>query len=705
MTIHHRICNLCEATCGILVESDGRRILSIRGDEHDPLSRGYICPKAIALKETYEDPNRLRRPMIRDNGSWRECEWEEAIARSADGIHAVQRRGGKDAFGVYVGNPSVHNLPALLSSPAFIRTLGTKTRFSASSADQFPRMLASYLIYGAQFSIPVADLERTDYFVIFGANPLVSNGSLMTAPGMRGRLRAIRERGGKVVVVDPRRSETAEAADEHVFLRPGSDPLLLLAMLDTIFSEGLQELGAAEGRVVGLERLAERASAFSAERVEHATGVAAETTRRLARELAAASTAACYGRIGTCVQPFGTLANVLIDALNVVTGRLDREGGAMFASPAVGDAPSGHYGRWRSRVRGLPEFGGEIPVATLSEEIETAGEGQLRGLFTMAGNPVLSTPNGRRLERALAGLEFMVSVDPSLNETTRHADVILPPRHSLENEQFALVFQRLSVRNTAKYTLPVFSPSEGSRTEWEILGDLAAALGERRAADPEAGIPASGAEQFTMAPRDAIEGLLAMGPYELDVSALLAEPSGVDLGPLVEGRLDAVVRHDDGKLHLYGVEIEGELERLAEAFAAGSLVASEGELLLIGRRQLRSNNSWMHHCASLIKGPERCVLIVHPDDAARFGLVDGTRGRLRSRVGEVVVPVRVSDEIMPGVVSLPHGFGHDRAGTRLGVAGERPGVSMNDLTDESVTEGLMGNAVLTGVPVKLRAAE
>ncbi|RMF23174.1 MAG: molybdopterin oxidoreductase family protein, partial [Deltaproteobacteria bacterium] len=452
------------------------------GDEEDPLSRGYVCPKAVALRDTWEDPNRLRAPLVRNGGGWRECSWDEAIETAAAGIHEVQRHHGKDAVAVYAGNPSVHNLPALLANPPFIRMLGTKVRFSASSADQFPRMLASYLVYGGQFSIPVADVDHTDYFLIIGANPVVSNGSLMTAPGMRRRLRAIRDRGGKVVVVDPRRSETAQVASEHVFLRPGTDALFLLSMLEALFAGGLVDSGAAAQQATGIEELRAVALEFPAERVAPVTGVEAATVRRLAREFTGAPTAACYARIGTCVQPYGTLVNALVDAVNVLAGRLDRRGGMMFTTPASGGVPPGHYGRWRSRVRGIPEFGGEIPVATMIEEMTTPGPGQVRGLVTMAGNPVLSTPNGRRLDEALSGLDFMVSVDPALNETTRHARVILPPRHSLENDQFSLVFQRLSVRNTAKFCPPVFQPEPDELSEWEILGRLATALAALRQA-------------------------------------------------------------------------------------------------------------------------------------------------------------------------------------------------------------------------------
>lgn len=645
--------------------------------------------------------------MIREGDSWREASWDEAVRVAAEGLHEVQKRHTRSAVGVYLGNPSVHNLPALLGLPGFIRALGTRSRFSASSVDQFPRMMAAFLVYGSQFGWPIADLERTDYFLVIGANPLVSNGSLMTAPGMRRRVRDIRARGGRVVVVDPRRSETADAADEHVFLRPGTDAPFLLAMLSTIFAEGPVDLGVCDGRVDGLDHVRELVAPYTPERVSDVTGVSAGTIRRLAREFASASTGAAYARIGTCVQSYGTLANYLVDVLNLVTGRLDRAGGVMFTTPAAGGTPArGHYGRWNSRTSGIPEFGGELPVATLAAEIETEGEGQLRGMFTLAGNPVLSTPNGARLDAAMADLEFMVSVDPCMNETTRHANVILPPRSSLENPQYSLVFLRLAVRNVAKVTDAVFEPREDSRSDWQILGALTEALAELRERDGEGeNDPAASVKpQYAYEPMQVIEGMLAAGPYDLSVDKLREHPSGMDLGPLQEGRLDEIVAYEDGRLQLEHEVVDAELHRLEADLEAGALVAGSDEMLLIGRRQLRSNNSWMHNCPSLMKGRDRCTLLVHPDDARRIGLGEGAHARVKSRVGELEVPVEVTDEMMPGVVSLPHGFGHDRPGTRQRIAAQKAGVSMNDLTDETVVEGMLGTGVLTAIPVRVSVA-
>lgn len=712
MLSHHRTCNLCEAHCGLLIETEGRKILSIRGDEADPASRGYMCPKGNALKDAYEDPDRIRRPMIREDKAWRESSWQEAIAVAARGIFDVQARHGNDGFATYVGNPSAHNLAALLSSPPLLRLLETKNRFSASTVDQYPQMLAAYLVFGAQLSIPVPDLERCEYLMILGANPLVSNGSLMTAPGMKRHLRAIRERGGRIVVFDPRRTETAAAATEHVFLKPGSDALLLLSMLHVIFDENLVRLGAADGRVEGLGDVEAMAKLWAPERVAEATGIDAAALRRLAREFAGAPSAACYTRIGVCVQEYGTLGSWLGDVLNVVTGNVDRPGGMMFPNPAASYSSKGSYKRWRSRVRGLPEFGGELPVACLSEEIETSGQGQIRGLMTMAGNPALSTPNGARLERALGTLEFMVSIDPALNETTRFANVILPPRHGLENDHYSIIFHKLAVRDTVKYCKPVFEPLEGDLSEIEIAAMLCAELTRLRS---EASTAAGGApiENTTDALyatplQRFIEMLLERGPYGVTMEEILAKPEGIDLGPLKEGGLDRAVHHKDAKVHLAHPEIAEEHARLEAAFAGGKFgAAAEGPngFLMIGRRQLRSNNSWMHNCPSLIKGPERCTLLMNPVDADRLGLQSGRQVAVESRVGRVSLPLVVTDEMMPGVVSMPHGFGHDREGIRARNATAHAGASMNDLTDEAIVEGMVGNGVLTGFPVRVSAFE
>ncbi len=718
MTTHHRTCHLCEANCGVLVDVEDDRISAIRGDDNDPLSLGYICPKAYAMKDLHEDPDRLVRPMIKREGEWHEAAWDEAVAFAADGIHRVQREHGVSGMASYLGNPSAHHLAAILGGSTFLKALGSKVRFSASSVDQFPRMLAAYFIFGAQLGVPVPDLERTEHLVIMGANPLVSNGSLMTAPGMKRRLREIRERGGKVVVIDPRRTETAKAADEHVFLRPGTDALLMLAIIHVLFAEGLVSLGKCEHRVDGVARLREQAAGFAPELVAEACGIDAATIRRLACEFARAESSAFYSRIGTCVQSYGTLASYLVDVVNILCGRIDRPGGMMFPQPAVPLSSRGHYAKWHSRVRGIPEFGGEIPAATMAEEIETPGQGQIHGIFTLAGNPVLSCPNGTRLDAAFASLDFMVSVDPALNETTRHADVILPPRRTLEDGNYSAVLLQLAVRDTAKFSPAVFEPTPDSKNEWEILGALTAAVAERRERDGDedgAKRARTMADTFFAKPLEEMLGaLVAAGPYGITLQDLMDNPSGMDFGALKEGGLDRLRGHEDKKLHLTHQEIDAELVALRADLEAGeirgvSLPASspgnssstEDGFLLIGRRQLRSNNSWMHNCPTLIKGRNRCTLLMNVADAARLGVSDGQNVQVRSRVGEVRVPVEITDDMMDGVVSLPHGFGHSRPGIRAKLAAENAGVSMNDLTDDAALEGLMGNGVLTAVPVSV----
>lgn len=695
---------------------DGR-ITAIRGDEADPLSLGYICPKATALKDLYEDPDRVRRPLLREGDGWREVSWDEAINTAAAGIHETQRRHGNDSFATYLGNPTAHNTMALVGLAPFLKLLRTRNRYSASSVDQFPKMLSSYFIYGAQLAVSVPDIDRTDYLMVFGANPMVSNGSLMTAPGMRRRIRELKKRGGDLVVLDPRRSETAAVATEHLFVRPGSDAFLLASMLCVVFQEKLLAEDRCLEIVDDLDFVRNLVAEITPEAVEQLTGVPAATTRRLVREFAAAPSAACYSRIGACVQSYGTLTSYLAEVLNIVCGRVDQVGGMMFPQPAARYSSAGTYARWTSRVRGLPEFGGELPVACLREEILTEGEGQIHGLLTAAGNPVLSTPQGDQLDAALEGLEFMVCIDPALNETTRHANVILPPRHSLESPHYSLIFHKLAVRDTAKFCEPLFEPDAESLSEVEICGRLYAALSALRNRDREAAgealIEDRGGELYGMGAEALLGFLLQAGPYDLTVADLRKQPSGVDLGELKTGGIGREVQHSDGLLHLAHAEIADEMVRLKADLVANVIggvesMPSQGtdnRFLMIGRRQLRSNNSWMHNCPTLMKGPERCTLFMNPDDAERLGLKDGLKVRVASRVGAVELDLQVSDEMMPGVVSMPHGFGHSRPGTRMRVAADRPGVSMNDLTDASQVEGLVGNAVLTGVPVNVSARE
>ena len=736
----YRTCPLCEAKCGIAVEVDraAGRVVTIRGDEEDPFSRGYLCPKAYGLKALQEDPDRLRRPLRRTATGWEELSWEAALAFAAEGLRGVRDAHGAEALAAYAGNPNAHDLGSALYLPALLRSLGSKRRFSASSVDQLPKMLSCAAMFGGTFTIPVPDLDRTQYLLVLGANPLASNGSLMTAPDAPGRLRRIRERGGRLVVVDPRRSETAEIADEHLFIVPGSDAFFLFALVHVLFEEGLAAPGRLESCMRGMEALRTLAKDFSPEAVAKATGIAADVTRRIAREFAAAQSAACYGRIGTCTQEFGTLASWLVDVVNALTGNLDREGGVMFPRSAAGpggDRPkrSGRlsFARWRSTVRHLPEFAGELPAAALAEEIDAAGEQRIRALLTVAGNPVLSTPNAARMDRALAGLDFMVSIDIYLNETTRHANVILPPVSPLERSNYDIAFHQLSVRNTTKFSPRVLEPPADGKQQWWILAELAGRLGGAGAdavddlvlshllaatvggagtSCPDVTLDqARSALGSERGPERLLDLMLRAGPWGdrfdedgdgLSLAKLRAALHGIDLGPL-EPRLPDLLSTESGAIELAPELLVADVPRLRAGLDERRQADS---LVLIGRRHLRSNNSWMHNLRPLAKGRDRCTLLVNPQDAARLGIADGGRARVKSRVGELVAPVSVSDEMMPGVVSLPHGFGHDAPGARLGVAREFAGVNANLLNDETRIDVLSGNAVLNGTPVEIAPA-
>lgn len=734
---HFRTCPLCEATCGLAISTRNREVTAIRGDADDVFSHGFLCPKAYALKDLDADPDRLRTPLVRRNGTLEPASWDDAFAAVEHGLGAVTAAHGRQAVGAYVGNPNAHNLSGLLYVPVLLRALGTRNVFSASTVDQMPKQVSAGLMFGTVLSIPVPDVDRTDYLLMLGANPLASNGSLLTAPDLKGRLRRLRERGGRLVVVDPRRSRTAEEADEHVFIRPGTDAHLLFAMVHTLFAESLAAPGRLAPHLAGLDTVHALARDFAPERVADTCGVPAATIRRLARELAAAPRAAVYGRIGTCTQEFGTLASWLVDVLNTLTGNLDREGGAMFTKAAAGcrtaHGPGGRgrgveFGRWRSRVRGLPEVYGELPVVCLAEEIETPGEGQIRALVTVAGNPALSTPNGARLARALASLEFMVSVDIYLNETTRHAHVVLPAPSTLTRGHYDLALYNLALRNVAHYSPPLFPLADGELEEWRILLRLAAiASGQGAAADTDtvddfvatqlvqrevaaSGSPIAGRDPESilaaLAPRRGPERLLDLmlrsGPYGdhfgakpegLSLALLEDRPHGVDVGPL-EPRMPEVLRTPSGKIELAPAAIVDDVARLRAALAPAN-----GAMVLVGRRHLRSNNSWMHNLDVLVKGRPTCTLQLHPSDAARLGIADGDTARVASRVGAVDAPVELTDGIMPGVVSLPHGWGHDQPGVELRVARAHAGVNSNLLADETAFDPLSGNAVLNGIPV------
>ncbi len=699
---HYRACNLCEAICGLEIRVRGDEILSIRGDDADPLSRGHICPKAVALKDIHQDPDRLRQPLRRTAGGWEEIGWDAALDLAAERLVAVAQAHGAGSVAAYYGNPNVHNYGSMTHGPRALGPLKTRSRYSATSVDQLPHQLLAYWMYGHQLLLPIADIDRTDYFLVLGANPMASNGSLMTVPDFRARLKALQARGGRMVLLDPRRTETAEVADEHHFIRPGTDAAFLLGLLKTLFDEGLARPGRLEGFADGIDAAAQAIRAFDLQALAAHCGLAPDSIRRIAREFAAAPRAAAYGRMGVSVQRWGTLSQWLIQLLNIVSGNLDREGGVLFPQPAVDliESPAskpGHFAQWKSRVRGLPEFAGELPVAALAEEILTPGEGQVRALLTSAGNPVLSTPNGAQLDRALGSLEFMVSVDIYLNETTRHAHLILPPTSALEHDHYDLIFHTFAVRNTARYSEPLFDKPAGALHDWEIFEGLGGRIAQRMGAKYQ---PSPRPDQIIdMGLRSGPYGGMRKHPLDLSLARLKQQPSGIDLGPLLPS-LPQRLQHADKRLRCAPPEVLAELQSFAGEFAA----AQADGLRLIGRRHVRSNNSWMHNSERLVKGPARYQLLMHPQDLDTRGLKDGAPVRVRSRTGEVVVEVAASDSVMPGVVSLPHGWGHGREGVRLGVAQAHAGASNNDLTDETYLDRVSGNAALNGVPVTVEAA-
>ncbi|HHM6948657.1 TPA: molybdopterin oxidoreductase family protein [Pseudomonas aeruginosa] len=699
-TLHYRACHLCEAICGLAIETESDeggvpRIRSIKGDPQDSFSRGHVCPKAVALQDIQDDPDRLRQPLRRVGSEWQPIGWDEAFALVASRLGEIRERHGNDAVAVYQGNPSVHNYGLMTHSNYFLGLLKTRNRFSATSVDQLPHHLVSQQMYGHGLLIPIPDIDHTDFMLVLGGNPLASNGSIMTVPDVEKRLKALKARGGRLVVVDPRRSETAAIADRHLFIRPGQDAALLLGILNTLFEESL-------GRptplpVDGLERVREAVAVFDAESMSVRCGVPAESIRQLARDFAAAERAVCYGRMGVSTQAFGTLCQWLVQLINLVTGNLDRVGGALCTSPAldlVASTSGGHFGRWRSRVSGLPEYGGELPVAALAEEILGEGEGQVRALVTVAGNPVLSTPNGRRLEQALDGLEFMLSIDLYINETTRYADLILPPTAPLEHDHYDTTFNVFAVRNVTRFNEAVLPRPEGALHDWEIFVGLARAFAARNGLELKP----------TLEPQQMIDLGLRAGAYgdrsehRLSLATLREHPHGIDLGPLrpnLAPRLKTVGQRIQAAPPLFVDDLQ--------RFAAQPLPASD-QLLLIGRRHVRSNNSWMHNYHRLVKGKPRHQLLMHPRDLEGRGLVDGQRVRVRSRVGSVEVEVAASSEMMPGVVSLPHGWGHARPGVQLAIARAQAGASANDLTDERHLDLLSGNAALNGLPVEVEAA-
>ncbi|HEX6045308.1 MAG TPA: molybdopterin oxidoreductase family protein [Pyrinomonadaceae bacterium] len=652
----------------------------------------------------------MKHPVRRTGGRWERISWDDAFDEVARNLKNIRAQYGGNAIATYLGNPNVHNYGSMLFAPGFLRSLKTRNKFSATSVDQLAHHVAGYLMFGHQLLLPIPDLERTKLFLILGANPAVSNGSMMTAPGMDRRLQEIRQRGGKVILVDPRFNETARFADQHLFIRPGTDVLLLLALLNVIFEEQLTRLGRLSEFTNGIETIGKLVKDFPPERVAPITGIEADRIRLLAREFGAAESAVCYGRIGVSTQEFGGTCQWLVNVLNIVTGNMDRPGGAMFTLPAFDPvtapeslAHRGSFARRHTRVRKLPEFSGEFPVVALAEEILTEGDGQVKALVTLAGNPVLSTPNGRELDRALASLQFMVSIDFYVNETTRHAHIILPPTFALERDHYDLAFHLLAVHNIAKFSPALFQPEEDTRHDWQILVELQT----RMESDGLSGRMKRGLMKRFITPERLLDLGLRFGPHGarmnpfskgLTLRKLRQSPHGIDLGPLTQC-LPQRLRTPDKKIDLAPDVFVKDVERVeAKLF---EVHATNGDLRLIGRRQLRSNNSWLHNTERLLRGKPQCTLLMHPSDAAHRNLSSGQTVVIRSRVGSVELPIEITDEMMPGVVSIPHGWGHSRDGVQLTVAREHAGQSINDLTDELAIDTLCGTAAFSGIPVSI----
>ena len=758
---HYRTCNLCEAMCGVVITTepslDGLTevVASIKGDHNDPFSKGHICAKAIGLKSLHEDPDRIKVPMKRVADNWQEITWQQAFDEVERGILGVQNKHGRHAVAFYAGNPTVHNMGAMMFLGPLMTGLGTKHKFSATSVDQLPHMLASLKMFGHQLLSPIPDVDHTDFMLMLGANPAASNGSFMSGGDIMGRIKKIQARGGRVVILDPRRTETAQQLGEHHFIKPASDVYFLSAMLNVMFAENLINLKHLEGQVHGLDTLKLAIAPFTPEIAASLTGISSDIITSLARDFAQAPKAICYGRMGICTQEYGGASAWLVNVINIITGNLDKVGGMLFTHPAIdvvglsASSPSlrGSFNRYQSRVRGLPEFNGELPVVVLAEEILTEGKNQIRALITHAGNPILSTPNGRQLDEALADLEFMVSVDFYLNETTRHAHIILPPTGPLEHGHYDLIFNVLAVRNTSKYSPPLFAAPEGALQDWQILLELASRLNARSVGEK---LVWKGIQKIVekLKPEGILDLLLHAGPYGnlplgltsaansggkllikalhalptteklarqleqllaataaggkaqgLSLATLQENPHGIDLGALQPSLMQRICTHD-GKIALAPDIYLAEMNRIRLALAKVK-PRQTNDFLLIGRRHVRSNNSWLHNSLALIKGKNRCTMMIHSEDAQALNLREADMVRVQSRVGEIIIPVELCDDMMRGVISIPHGFGHHREGTQMSVAEARAGVSLNDITDDQLLDCLSGNAALNGTPVKV----
>jgi anaerobic selenocysteine-containing dehydrogenase len=695
--------------CGIEVTTQDRGILSIVGDKLNPFSEGHVCPKAMALKDLYEDPERIRTPIEKTAEGWKEVSWDYALDKVATRLFDVQQEHGVESVATYLGNPNAHNMGSILFGPYFYRALKSHNRYSATSVDQLPHHIVSRQLFGHQSQIPIPDIDHTQHFMIIGGNPLASNGSIMTVPHIKRRLKAIQARGGKVVVIDPKQSETADISSEHHFIKPGTDALLMLAMLHTLFDKQLVDVDELLKVAPNLLSVEKYVLDYAPQRVANLIGMSEAQIISLVESFCSAGPAVCYGRMGASVQAFGTLTQYLIMLFNMLTGNLDRQGGMMFTQPAADLLPHsgrGSIGNFHSRVRNLPAFAGEFPVSALAEEILIEGEGQIKAIVLGAGNPILTTPNGPQLDKAFERLDFVVAVDFYITESSRHADIILPPVTALERDHYDVIFHNFAVRNSSKFSPAIFPPAENSKTDWQIYLGLAERL------DKLNGLPTDRYKAlWQKEPKGVVDDLLKSGRYkhegeELSIDLLLQKPHGIDLGPL-QRELPEAIYHNDKQIHLSFDYFMSDLTRLDKHFFVSEL-AQDGSLQLIGRRHLKTNNSWLHNSQRMVKGTNnglsRCTAQIHPDDAGKHNIQDQQMIIVTSRVGQVSLPAEITEKIMPGVISIPHGWGHNKKGSQWKTAEQHAGVSVNDLTDEMVLDELSGNAVLNGVPVTIKAA-
>lgn len=707
---HYSTCTLCEAMCGIEVSTEGREIVSIAGDKKNPFSEGHVCPKAIVLKDLYDDPDRIKAPLKKTDSGWQEISWDDALDEVAESLFNVQQKHGIESIGTYLGNPNAHNMGSILFGPYFYRALRSHNRYSATSVDQLPHHIVSRQLFGHQSQIPIPDIDNTEYFMIIGGNPLASNGSIMTVPHIKRRLKAIQSKGGKVVVIDPKKSETADMSSEHYFIKPGTDALLILAMINRLFTEGKTKPGKLIDFAPALPDIEQFVTEYTPAKVATLIGMGAEQIEGLVDDFCAAESAVCYGRMGASVQAFGTLTQYLIMLFNMLTGNLDKRGGMMFTQPAADLLPHsgrGSIGNYHSRVRKLPNFAGEFPVSTLAEEMTTPGEGQIKAMVIGAGNPILTTPNGQQLDDAFANLEFVVAVDFFITETSRHANIILPPVTALQRDHYDVVFHNFAVRNSAKFSPAIFPPEANSKTDWQIYLGLAERLDKLNGMATE-----KYQSLWAKEPTGVVDDMLKMGRYQyegkpLSIEVLKQNPHGIDLGAL-QTDLPNAIYHANKLIDLRFDYFMPDLRRLNRHFFANTkLELSDNSLQLIGRRHLKTNNSWMHNSKRMVKGTNnglsRCTAQIHPHDASKYEITDKQMIKVSSRVGSIELPAELTEKIMPGVISIPHGWGHNKKGMRLQVAQENPGVSVNDLTDEMVVDELSGNAVLNGVPVQIEA--